>query len=51
MLQGSRGGVGAGVQIPLKNHKNRVFNNTGLDPLKNQKANVGQSTTRQRNAI
>ena len=42
---------------PLKNHKNIGFLcNTGLDPLKNQKATnpafiVGPSYARQRNAI
>ena len=51
------GGGGRGSGPPLKNHKNIGFlSNTGPDPLKNHKAakpafNVGQSSTRQRNAI
>ena len=37
---------------PLKNHKNIGYlSNTGPDPLKITKLNVGPSSTRQRNAI
>ena len=57
---GSRGGGGgggeAGVQTPLKNHKNIGFlSNSGPGPLKNYEAepafNVGPSSARQRNTI
>ena len=50
------GGTG-GPDPNLKNHENiGFFSNTGPDPLKNHKAtkpvlNVGQSSTRQQNAI
>ena len=51
------GGGAEGPDTPSKNHKNIGFlSNTGLDPLKNQKAtqptfNVGPSSARRRNAI
>ena len=50
-------GTGGQTPPPLENHKNiGVLSNTGLDPLKNDKAtnlafNVGPSSARQRNAI
>ena len=48
-IRGSRGGWGRGKL-------QKVFSNTGPDPLKNHKAtkpalNVGSSSARQRNAI
>ena len=51
------GGSGSGRPRPLRNHKNiGSLSNFGPDPLINHKAtkpavNVGQSSTRQRNAI
>ena len=52
-------GTGVPYPLPLKNHKNIGFlSNTGLDPLKTQKAtkkqsvyNVGPSSAHQRDAI